>query len=156
MLRFAVPALAALLVAFPASAMDKPAAEGVAPVGITHVRTVSITISDHDRALDFYVNKLGFTKLMDATFGQGYRWIEVAPAGSQTVLVLAKGFGQADRMGKLAGIVFETADLMATCQQLEQRGVEFVEKPAKRPWGYQAQIKDQDGNILVLHQTVRR
>lgn len=125
------------------------------PVGIKHVRTVSITVSDHDQAVDFYVNKLGFEKLMDKSFGNGYRWIEVAPPGAQTVLVLAKDFGDATRIGKLAGIVFETSDMLATCKELKQRGVVFVEEPSKRPWGYQAQIKDHDGNILVLHQSTR-
>ncbi len=33
-----------------------------------------------DRAIDFYVDKLGFEKRADIPFGNGYRWVEVAPA----------------------------------------------------------------------------
>ena len=46
---------------------------------ITDVRTVAIAVADQDRAVDFYVDRLGFEKRMDAEFQPGMRWIEVAP-----------------------------------------------------------------------------
>jgi hypothetical protein len=46
---------------------------------IQQIRTVAIPVIDHDRALDFYVGKLGFEKRLNATFGPGMRWVEVGP-----------------------------------------------------------------------------
>ena len=49
---------------------------------ISDIHTVTVPVSDQDRALAFYVDQLGFEKRMDVSYGQGQRWIEVAPAGS--------------------------------------------------------------------------
>src|SRR5215212_7736069 len=46
---------------------------------ITAVGTVGVPVTDQDRALEFYVGKLGFEKRRDLPFGPG-RWIEVATA----------------------------------------------------------------------------
>jgi catechol 2,3-dioxygenase-like lactoylglutathione lyase family enzyme len=54
---------------------------------ITHVGTVIVPVSDQDRALEFYVGRLGFEKRLDAPFGGG-RWVEVAPPGAATSLAL--------------------------------------------------------------------
>ena len=55
---------------------------------ITEIGTVLVPVRDQDRALEFCVAKLGFEKRLDAEFGLGRRWIEVAPAGAPTSLAL--------------------------------------------------------------------
>lgn len=86
---------------------------------ITGIGVVTVYVSDHEKALDFYVHKLGFEKLADTEFGPGYRWLEVAPPGSRTRIVLAKGFGDGEeRIGKFTGIVFEPDDIQATYQTM--------------------------------------
>src|SRR6266849_7611552 len=68
---------------------------------LKNILTVGVTVSNPDEAVDFYVNKLGFEKHRDISMGEGMRWIEVAPPGAQTALVLAKGYGpDQDRIGK--------------------------------------------------------
>jgi catechol 2,3-dioxygenase-like lactoylglutathione lyase family enzyme len=47
-------------------------------------------VSDQDRAIDFYVDKLGFEKRADIPFGNGYRWVEVAPGDAETTIALAR------------------------------------------------------------------
>src|SRR5881227_1609913 len=58
---------------------------------LSQIGTVCIGTLDQDKALDFYVGKLGFEKRTDVPFGpeEGYRWIEVAPAGAVTTIALA-------------------------------------------------------------------
>ena len=56
---------------------------------ITAVANVAVPVTDHDRALEFYVGTLGFEKRIDAEFGGGQRWVEVAPAGATTTIALA-------------------------------------------------------------------
>ncbi|MBC8171722.1 MAG: VOC family protein, partial [Anaerolineae bacterium] len=57
---------------------------------IKMVGTVSVFVSDQDRAKDFYVNKLGMELHRDSPLypGATTRWVSVAPAGAQTEIVL--------------------------------------------------------------------
>ncbi|ADB51772.1 VOC family protein [Conexibacter woesei] len=55
---------------------------------ITHIGTVVVPVADQDAALAFYVGTLGFEVRIDAPFGDGARWIEVAPPGAQTSIAL--------------------------------------------------------------------
>ena len=124
---------------------------------ITKAKTVGVYVSDQDRALGFYVNTLGFEKLRDEPMGPDARWIEVAPAGAQTRLVLFTPPGQEDRIGTFANVIFECDDMQATYQELRSRGVEFSQDPVEQPWGptspkMWAQFKDVDGNDFGLVQ----
>lgn len=120
---------------------------------IRNVQIVTVYVSNQDKALDFYVNKLGFEKRSDNPFGEGLRWLEVAPPGAQTTIVLAKDYGdwRKSRVGTFTGIVFDTADCRQTHLELSERGVRFTEEPTQQPWGMtQAQFVDEDGNGYVL------
>ena len=121
---------------------------------ITHIKTTTVAISDEETAIDFYVNKLGFELRRDEAMGP-MRWIEVAPPGGQTVIVLARGYGHnADRVGTFSGLVLEADDIQATYEQLRDKGVTFSEGPTVQPWGgVQALFADQDGNGYVLVQS---
>jgi predicted enzyme related to lactoylglutathione lyase len=109
-------------------------------------------VSDQDRALDFYVNALGFEKRIDEPMSAEARWIEVAPAGAEIRLVLFTAPGLQDRIGTWGNMVFECDDIQATYEELRGRGVEFTEEPSEQPWGMWAQFKDVDGNEFGLIQ----
>ena len=51
---------------------------------IEGVQVVSVPVSDQDRARAFYTDTLGFELRTENAFGEGMRWIEVAPKGSTT------------------------------------------------------------------------
>jgi catechol 2,3-dioxygenase-like lactoylglutathione lyase family enzyme len=57
---------------------------------ITRVGTVVVPVSDQERALEFW-RGLGFEVRIDGAFGDGQRWIEVAPPGAATTLALVPG-----------------------------------------------------------------
>lgn len=57
-------------------------------VRITQVATVFVPVADQDRALDFYLDELGFEKRSDFAYGDGIRWVEVAPRDSTIALAL--------------------------------------------------------------------
>jgi predicted enzyme related to lactoylglutathione lyase len=127
---------------------------------ITGINSVSVMVTDQDRSLAFYTQKLGFELQMDAPMGQS-RWLQLAPKGAQTSLVLGKPTEDMppeiyehtkSMIGGFANFIFAVDDMQATYQQLKERGVEFVDEPAQQPWGWWASIKDPDGNIIGLHQ----
>ena len=126
---------------------------------ITGISTVSVVVSDQDRSLAFYTEKLGFELQMDAPMGQS-RWVQLAPKGANTALVLAKPtpdmpaevYERArSMMGGFTNFIFNVDDMQATFNELSARGVEFVDQPSQQPWGWWATIKDPDGNVIGLH-----
>lgn len=122
---------------------------------ITNIAVVGVFVSDQEKALDYYVSKLGFEKRVDEPMGDGQRWLEVAPPGAVTRIVLSQATAEwgTDRLGQFAGIVFEPDDIDVTFQELSARGVTFTEPPADQPWGgRQALFQDLDGNTFVLVQ----
>jgi len=122
---------------------------------IGQVQFATVWVRDQEKALDFYVNKLGFEKLQDAPFEGGMRWIEVRPQDAQTGHVLAMGYGaggqEEARIGNFTGIVFRSENVQATYEELSGRGVHFTETPSMQFWGeVWAQFVDQDGNAFGL------
>lgn len=117
---------------------------------ITHMNVATVYVSDQDKALEFYVDRLGFEKLRDDAFGEGLRWAQVGPRGAQTSIVLAKDDG-GQPAGGFTGMTFWSDDVQATYEELSVRGVPFSERPTPQPWGMmQAMFEDQDGNAFVL------
>ena len=53
---------------------------------VEKLATVIVPVADTDRAIEFYVEKLGFTKRTDVPFGDGMRWVEVAPGDAETTI----------------------------------------------------------------------
>ena len=119
---------------------------------ITNVKIVGVNVADQERALRFYVDKLGFSHVTDQPMGDGpnSRWIEVLPPDGQTRLVLWTPPGQEDRVGTFAGVVFTCDDVRGTYEELRDRGVEFTAEPKEESWGVAAQFKDSEGNTFVL------
>jgi catechol 2,3-dioxygenase-like lactoylglutathione lyase family enzyme len=115
------------------------------------VKFVSVAVSDQDRALAFYTEKLGFKVLTDQPFGEGRRWIELTIGGAETRFVLSTPGGQEeDRVGNFFNGALACDDVERTFSELRERGVEFVSEPKREPWGTFAVFKDPDGNQFVL------
>lgn len=112
---------------------------------ITEVTTVGIPVTDQDRALDFYVGKLGFEKRRDIPFA-GVRWIEVAPPGAATSIALISLAGRVP-----TGIRLTTQDADADHAGLQARGVD-TDPEVMRLGGVSPMfaVRDPDGNTLIL------
>lgn len=118
---------------------------------IRRTASVAVPVTDQDEALVFFVDVLGFEKRVDVPMGEGRRWIEVAPAGSDTVITPYTWLDHHDdRVGGFSRLVFECADVQRSFQDLSARGVEFSLKPDDSPSGKFAYFKDPFGNVYVL------
>ena len=117
---------------------------------ITQLKFVSIPVSDQDRALAFYTEKLGFVIATDQPFNGNQRWIELRIPGAETRVVLFTPDGHEDRIGTFSAISFMTDDVTRTYDELTRRGVEFAGPPQSAEWGSYAIFKDPDGNSFVL------
>jgi catechol 2,3-dioxygenase-like lactoylglutathione lyase family enzyme len=91
---------------------------------IGDVITIGVPVRDQDRALDFYVERLGFEKRRDLPLPQfGGRWIEVAPAGATVTIALVPATESA-QPGVDTGIRLKAGDAVAVQGGLKARGVE--------------------------------
>jgi predicted enzyme related to lactoylglutathione lyase len=117
---------------------------------ISNVKFVSVPVSDYDRALIFYTEKLGFKLITDHKFDDNSRWIELQIGESQTKIVLFTPPGHENRIGTFMNMAFTSADIAKTYDELKNRGVGFKVPPTSAPWGSYAQFIDSEGNIFVL------
>ena len=116
---------------------------------IVDVRTVGIPVTDQDRALEFYVEKLGFTKRLDVPYGDGKRWIEVAPPGATTTIALVPSRDGVPA-GVETGIRFTTQDADADHADLRARGVDADQVLRWQGAPPMFAFRDQDGNGLEI------
>jgi catechol 2,3-dioxygenase-like lactoylglutathione lyase family enzyme len=116
---------------------------------IKGVKFASIPVSNQDRALAFYTEKLGLRLLTDQPFSEEQRWIELGIPGADTRIVLFK-FGESLQPGSQMNITFWADDVEATARELKSKGVQFVMEPKREDWGTAAAFKDVDGNTFVL------
>lgn len=114
---------------------------------ISQIRTITVLVSDQDRAKAFYADTLGFEVRTDLAMGDN-RWLEVAPSGGGSAIVLHRPFPGLTA-GSSQGVILETTDLDADVTALRSGGV-VVDGPNDLPWGRQATFADPDGNGFVL------
>ena len=129
---------------------------------LTRIGTITVQVTDQDRALEFYTKKLGFEKRQDMPMGPGQRWLEVVPPKAETRILLYKATPEqpgADSyeaakaaIGKNTGMVLETDDIKATFARLKANGVNIVDGPTQQPYGWWGVFADQDGNTYGVHQ----
>ncbi len=127
-------------------------------MSITKLYSADIYVHDLDKAIDFYVNKLGFEKRTDEPVDEeGHRWVEVAPKGSDTAIILSHGFGSwsPEKVGGFCRLIFGVDDITSTFEDLKAKGVAFESAPEESPYGIYAQVRDPDGNIFGLLQEAR-
>jgi len=118
-------------------------------IRITDVRTVGVAVTKQDRALEFYVDRLGFEKRLDVPMGQGARWIEVAPPGARTSIALIPA-REGVPAGVETGVRFTTEDADADHAELRSRGVDADEILRWEGVPAMFAFRDQDGNGLEI------
>jgi catechol 2,3-dioxygenase-like lactoylglutathione lyase family enzyme len=98
---------------------------------ITEIGTVFVPVEDQDRALAFYVDKLGFEKRIDFVYGGSLRWIEVAPKGAHNTLALVPPDEGKRAGGNETYCAFATSNLEADHAMLRAKGVEVEDIATK-------------------------
>jgi catechol 2,3-dioxygenase-like lactoylglutathione lyase family enzyme len=119
---------------------------------IDQIGTVIIPVADVDRAIDFYVGKLGFEKRLDVPMGDDYRWVEVAPAGAATTIAIPPPPPGEDAKPRETGIALSTDDADATHAALHDRGVDVDAEVSRMgdPVPPMFWLRDPEGNTLMV------
>jgi uncharacterized glyoxalase superfamily protein PhnB len=110
-------------------------------------------VTNQHVSLAFYTNMLGFAVRTNMEHFESddpnVRWIELAPPGASTAIVLST-WEDADSRGT---IVLVTTDIEADYAELKAKGLDLP--PLEhQPWGISTMIIDPDGNKLLLQQNI--
>ena len=120
---------------------------------VTKVGQVVVPVSDKDQAIAFYTQKLGFSLVADVPFGDGDRWIEVAPPGGGVTVAFGPA-GNDFRPGRPTGILLSSPDPAADRTELEGLGVDV--DPQLMGGGGEVPLmfsfRDQDKNSIMIVQ----
>jgi catechol 2,3-dioxygenase-like lactoylglutathione lyase family enzyme len=119
---------------------------------IAKVGVVVVPVSDEDRAIEFYVDKLGFEKRADVPFGGSYRWVEVAPPGAETTIAIVRPPEGKQAGHTETGIALHTDDIAGVHADLKDRGVDVDDEISAMgdPVPPMFWLRDQDGNSLMV------
>ncbi len=116
---------------------------------------VPLPVSDVDRALAFYVERVGFHLDHDVGSQDGaLRVVQLTPPGSACSIVIGKGLGEVDEMrpGMVKGLHLVVADVAAAREELASRGV-AVSAVDEHPRGIKyVYFSDPDGNSWALQE----
>jgi catechol 2,3-dioxygenase-like lactoylglutathione lyase family enzyme len=133
------------------------------------VEVITLPVSDVERAIQFYVNQVGFTLDVDYSPNDVFRVVQLTPPGSGCSLQFGKGLTDA-QAGSLRNVYLVVTDLEVARNLLLERGVEVGEirhkttvggwdggfapglDPARRDYASFANFSDPDGNSWVLQE----
>lgn len=138
---------------------------------INRMSHTSVFVLDQDSAKTFYTEKLGFEVRFDISMGEefegagaGFRWLTVGPKDQPDLQIIlsscdmgrspeaAAQFRDLVAGGSMGVGVMTTDDCRQTYEALVAEGVTFLSEPAERPYGIEATLRDDSGNMMSLVQ----
>jgi predicted enzyme related to lactoylglutathione lyase len=128
------------------------------------VKATFLEVDDHEAALAFYRDALGFEVRQDVAM-EDARWLTVGPAGQPELGIVLNTVGvgrpaeDAQTLkallakGSLAGVVLETDDVDATFESVRATGAEVLQEPMDQPYGTRdCAFRDPAGNEIRINQ----
>jgi predicted enzyme related to lactoylglutathione lyase len=128
--------------------------------------TCFIAVDDHDKALGFYRDTLGFEVRNDVSY-EGMRWVTLGARSQPDVSIVLELPGcdpnasPADRQataelmakGMLRGVILATEDCDKAFERIREAGTEIVQEPTDMPYGVRdCAFRDPAGNLIRLMQ----
>ncbi len=119
---------------------------------VNKISTVVIPVADQERAIEFYTEKLGLEKRTDMPFGNGYRWVEVAPGDGETTIALAPPPEGNPTGNRETGIGLQTDDIDSYHAELKANGVDVDPEVSRMgdPVPPLFWLRDPEGNTLMV------
>ena len=122
---------------------------------IERIATSAVYVTDQEEAVRFWAEQVGFEVRRDHPMGPQGRWIEMAPRGAGSCIVIYPKSMMEDWAERKPSLVFECEDIEGTYQTMAWRGVEFSQEPKEMPWGKFAIFLDPEGNWYGLREKAR-
>jgi catechol 2,3-dioxygenase-like lactoylglutathione lyase family enzyme len=123
---------------------------------VAFLELVTIVVDDYDRAIEFFVNVLGFELAEDSPSrtndGRPKRWVVVRPPNASTGVLLALADGPAQRavvgnqVAGRVGFFLRVDNFDAVLARIVAAKAEIVSPPRVEPYGRVAVFRDLAGN----------
>lgn len=113
------------------------------------IEIISIPVANQETAKKFYVNKLGFKIMFEASSPQG-SWIQLALQDDNTSISLVSGHPHA-QAGSVKGNIISTVDIENDVKDLRAKGA-ILSDIQNFPYGKISTFRDLDGNQWVLRE----
>ncbi|WP_030750505.1 VOC family protein [Streptomyces griseus] len=125
-----------------------------------------LAVDDHEAALGFYRDALGFEVRKDVDFG-GMRWVTLgSPAQPDVEIVLEPPLADPNATdedreavtgllakGLLRGVNLRTADVDAAFEKVRATGADVLQEPVDQPYGVRdCAFRDPAGNMIRIAQ----
>lgn len=118
------------------------------------IELVPLSVSDVDRSVAFYGEKVGWNVDFDQTVHEGLRFVQVTPPGSACSICFGVGLEMMPEGSRqMIQVVVDDAD--EALAYLRERGVS-CEGVDEQPWGRFVYFADPDGNRWSLQQVIRQ
>jgi len=111
---------------------------------------VPVPVTDVDKAIDFYVNKIGFVLDHDHKVSDEVRFVQLTPPGSACSIVIGKGITEM-KPGSQQGLQMVVEDAQKAYEELSKKDVEMTEV-VELDWGKFTYFSDPDGNGWAIQQ----
>ena len=118
------------------------------------IEVVAMPVTDVDRAIAFYTEKVGYTLDFDHRVSDEVRFVQITPPGSACSIVMGKGITDM-APGSQRGLQVVISDADVALAELSSRGVE-VSAIESMPWGRFIFFADPDGNTWSLQESPNR
>jgi predicted enzyme related to lactoylglutathione lyase len=131
-----------------------------------HLQSCFLSVDDHDKAIAFYRDALGFEVRNDVS-AYGMRWVTLGSPSQPGVSVVLEppaadpGISPSDRealadllaKGLLGRLVLTTPDVDATFEHVAATGADVVQEPMDQPYGVRdCAFRDPAGNLIRINQ----
>jgi len=123
-----------------------------------------LEVDDHEAALAFYRDALGFEVSNDVNMDFG-RWLTVGPKNQPElgIVLQSAGVGRSPEdaqtvrsllaKGSLSGLVFNTDDVDEVFESIRASGAEVMQEPMDMPYGVRdCAFRDPAGNMVRFSQ----
>ncbi|MBT3135910.1 VOC family protein [Alteromonas sp. ALT199] len=124
-----------------------------------HLSAITFFVDNYDSAIEYFTSVLNFTLTEDKVTGEDSRFVLVTPPNSATSLLLAQAKNDIELtlIGNQAAdkvfLILNTDDFWRDFDDMQSKGVVFLETPREEVYGTVAIFKDKFGNKWDLIQT---
>lgn len=124
-----------------------------------HLSAITFFVDDYDNAIEYFTTVLNFTLTEDKATGEDSRFVLVTPPNSSASLLLAQAKNDVELalIGNQAAdkvfLILNTDDFWRDFNEMQSKGVVFLETPREEVYGTVAIFKDKFGNKWDLIQT---
>jgi len=118
---------------------------------LQYIKFTQLPVSNQQRAVRFYTQKLGFRILQNTPYKTGWRWIELGIPGAETAIVLTQRDN--DLVNEVPSLILAVDDVEITFEELRAKGVAAIQSPRPAPWNPEqrfALLRDSEGNTILI------